>query len=109
MVPSSSPHRIALVGVIASIAVSSLPACVPASSVAAIQSNGVHSTPRMLLRLRGGSSAYRTGGLWGSPAEPKTTSEELKKNVQRLLEKHTSGVMGRDLRRLYKEVGDLNV
>jgi len=37
--------------------------------------------------------------------EPKTTTDELKKNVQRLLEKHASGVMGRDLRRLYKEVG----
>ena len=48
-----------------------------------------------------------TGGIWGSPAEPSATSEELRKNVQRLLEKHASGVMGRDLRRLYKEVSAL--
>jgi hypothetical protein len=32
------------------------------------------------------------------------SSEDLKKSVQRLLEKHASGVMGRDLRRLYKEI-----
>ena len=57
-----------------------------------------------VLRLRGGSSSFRPGA-WGSPQQqPKTSTEELKKNVQQLLEKHASGVMGRDLRRLYKEV-----
>ena len=52
------------------------------------------------MRLRGGSG-YR----WGS--DPKVTSEELKKNVQRVLEKNPSGVMGRDLRRMYKDVRSL--
>ena len=32
------------------------------------------------------------------------SKEDLKKNMQRVLEKHASGIMGRDLRRLYKEV-----
>jgi hypothetical protein len=56
-------------------------------------------------RLRGGSG-FR--GMWGNSgggySEPRISSEDLKKNVQRVLEKHPSGVMGRDLRRLYKEV-----
>ena len=61
-----------------------------------------------LLRLRGGSSFGR-GGLWGAPAEEKVTADELKKNMQRVLEKHPSGVMGRDLRRTYKDVGPPSV
>ena len=53
-------------------------------------------------RLRGGSS-------FNSPWSPtfsnaKTSQEDLKKNIQLVLEKNPSGVMGRDLRRLYKEV-----
>lgn len=56
-------------------------------------------------RLRGGSG-FR--GMWGNSgggySEPRISNEDLKKNVQRVLEKHPSGVMGRDLRRLYKEV-----
>ena len=82
-----------MAGALAALALSSLPACTPAAV----------SGPAPL-RLRGGSSPYRTGGLWGSPPEPKMSGDELKKNMQSLLEKHASGVMGRDLRRLFKEV-----
>lgn len=56
-------------------------------------------------RLRGGSG-FR--GMWGGSqggyAEPRVSNDELKKNVQKVLEKHPSGIMGRDFRRLYKEV-----
>lgn len=83
----------ALAGALAALALMYLPACTAAAVVG--------PSP---LRLRGGSSPYRTGGLWGSPAEPKLTVDELRKNMQSLLEKHASGVMGRDLRRLFKEV-----
>jgi hypothetical protein len=87
------PRGAALAGALAALVLSSLPACMPAAVAG--------PSP---LRLRGGSSPYRTGGLWGSPAEPKMSADELKKNMQSLLEKHASGVMGRDLRRLFKEV-----
>jgi hypothetical protein len=82
----------AIAGALAALALTSLPACTPAAIVGP-----------SLLRLRGGSSPYR-GGLWGSPSEPKVTVDELRKNMHSLLEKHASGVMGRDLRRLFKEV-----
>jgi hypothetical protein len=45
--------------------------------------------------------------MWGSAqpsGEAAVSKEDLKKNMQRVLEKHASGIMGRDLRRLYKEV-----
>eukprot|EP00960_Hanusia_phi_P070389 767300-Hanusia_phi.AAC.2 len=66
--------------------------------------NHVLYNPRAdLLRLRGGSG-FRIGSAWGSPIESRTSSEELKKNMQTLLEKNPSGIMGRDLRRMYKEM-----
>ena len=61
-----------------------------------------------VLRMRGGSSfgrsTFNPQQAWGTPVEIKVSAEDLKKNMQRVLEKQPSGVMGRDLRRTYKEV-----
>jgi hypothetical protein len=57
-----------------------------------------------MMRLRGGSSTFGRS-MWSSTGyADKTSSEELKKNFQRVLEKYPSGVMGRDLKRIYKDV-----
>jgi hypothetical protein len=43
--------------------------------------------------------------MWGSTGyTDKTSSDELRKHFQRVLEKYPSGVMGRDLKRIYKDV-----
>ena len=52
---------------------------------------------------------FVAGSVWGSAptsGEQAVSKEDLKKSMQRVLEKHASGIMGRDLRRLYKEVGN---
>ena len=67
--------------------------------------NVIAPRDRVMMRLRGGSSAFGGRNMWNSGGYgDKTSSEDLKKNFQRVLEKYPSGVMGRDLKRIYKDV-----